>query len=117
MYYGWMYDEDSPVDEVTWVYHSKPNSYTGEDMLEIFCHGGKLVTYNILKTIIKLGGARQALPGEFSKRAVLNGKIDLIKAEAINSLIKAETPFSLDASLKLLKKIGFLKLSKSLNMK
>lgn len=103
MYYGWMYDEDSPVDEVTWVYHSKPNSYTGEDMLEIFCHGGKLVTYNILKTIIKLG-ARQALPGEFSKRAVLNGKIDLIKAEAINSLIKAETPFSLDASLKLLKK-------------
>lgn len=102
MYYGWVYDEDQIVDEITWVFHKQPNSYTGEDMLEIFCHGGKLVTYNVLKTVIK-SGARQALPGEFSKRAVLNGKMDLIKAEAINSLIKSETPFSLNATLKLLK--------------
>ncbi|PNR97069.1 tRNA modification GTPase [Petrotoga sp. 9PWA.NaAc.5.4] len=98
MYYGWLYDENKKIDEITWVYHKGPNSYTGEDMLEIFCHGGKLITLNVLKTILK-NGARQALPGEFSKRAVLNGKMDLIKAEAINNLIKSETEIALKVSL------------------
>lgn len=98
MYYGWLYDENKKIDEITWVYHQGPNSYTGEDMLEIFCHGGKLITLSVLKTILK-NGARQALPGEFSKRAVLNGKMDLIKAEAINNLIKSETEIALKVSL------------------
>jgi len=103
MYYGWLYDkEGEKVDEITWVYHAQPYSYTGEDMLEIFCHGGKLITYAVLNTIIKYG-TRQALPGEFTKRAVLNGKMDLIKAEAVNNVITSETEISLKASFNQLK--------------
>ncbi|PNS01476.1 tRNA modification GTPase [Petrotoga mexicana DSM 14811] len=103
MYYGWLYNkEGEKVDEITWVYHSQPHSYTGEDMLEIFCHGGKLITYAVFNTIIKYG-ARQALPGEFTKRAVLNGKMDLIKAEAVNNVITSETEISLKASFNQLK--------------
>lgn len=99
MYYGWIYDNDEKVDEVTWVYHNSPNSYTGEEMLEVFGHGGKLITYKVYKTILK-NGARPAVEGEFSKRAVLNGKMDLIKAEAINDVIHANTEYALKASFK-----------------
>lgn len=103
IYYGWLYNEQNEkVDEVTWVYHEKPHSYTGEDMLEIFCHGGKLITLKVLNTVLQYG-VRQAFAGEFTKRAVLNGKMDLIKAEAINNLITSETEISLKASFNQLK--------------
>ncbi|BBE31315.1 tRNA modification GTPase MnmE [Tepiditoga spiralis] len=110
MYYGWIYDNDEKVDEVTWVYHKSPNSYTGEEMLEIFGHGGKLITYKVYKTILK-NGARPAVEGEFSKRAVLNGKMDLIKAESINDVIHANTEYALKASFKQLSE----NLSKKIN--
>ncbi|HQF33391.1 MAG TPA: tRNA uridine-5-carboxymethylaminomethyl(34) synthesis GTPase MnmE, partial [Petrotogaceae bacterium] len=90
MYYGMLYDGSILIDEVTWVFHESPSSFTGEDMLEVFCHGGRLITQKVFETIIK-SGARQALPGEFSFRAVLNGKMDLIKAESINDMINAKT--------------------------
>ncbi|RAO98918.1 tRNA modification GTPase [Petrotoga sp. 9PW.55.5.1] len=103
IYFGWLYNEQNEkVDEVTWVYHEKPHSYTGEDMLEIFCHGGKLITLKVLNTVLQYG-VRQAFAGEFTKRAVLNGKMDLIKAEAINNLITSETEISLKASFNQLK--------------
>ncbi|HPG48823.1 MAG TPA: tRNA uridine-5-carboxymethylaminomethyl(34) synthesis GTPase MnmE, partial [Petrotogaceae bacterium] len=90
MYYGMLYEGAALIDEVTWVFHQNPFSFTGEDMLEVFCHGGRLITQKVFETIIK-SGARQALPGEFSFRAVLNGKMDLIKAESINDMITAKT--------------------------
>lgn len=97
MYYGWIKDKDEIIDEVTWVYHKGPKSYTGEDMLEIFGHGGVLVTKKILNLILSKN-IREALPGEFSKRAVMNKKMDLVKAEAINELIHANSDYALKAA-------------------
>ncbi|MBM7560058.1 tRNA uridine-5-carboxymethylaminomethyl(34) synthesis GTPase MnmE [Marinitoga litoralis] len=97
MYYGWVKENNEIIDEVTWVYHKGPRSYTGEDMLEIFGHGGILVTKKILNLIISKG-LREALPGEFSKRAVMNKKMDLVKAEAINELIHANSDYALKAA-------------------
>ncbi|SHE36325.1 tRNA modification GTPase trmE [Marinitoga hydrogenitolerans DSM 16785] len=97
MYYGWIKKDNEILDEVTWVYHKGPKSYTGEDMLEIFGHGGILVTKKILNLILSKG-IREALPGEFSKRAVMNKKMDLVKAEAINELIHANSDFALKAA-------------------
>ena len=74
------------------VYHA-PNSYTGEDSVEFFCHGSPIVLSEVLKLLIK-HGVRQALPGEFTKRAFLNGKMDLMQAEAVIDLIDSETPFA-----------------------
>lgn len=97
MYYGWIKENDEIIDEVTWVYHKGPKSYTGEDMLEIFGHGGILVTKKILNLILSKN-VREALPGEFSKRAVMNKKMDLVKAEAINELIHANSEYALKAA-------------------
>lgn len=97
MYYGWIKENDEMIDEVTWVYHKGPKSYTGEDMLEIFGHGGILVTKKILNLILSKN-VREALPGEFSKRAVMNKKMDLVKAEAINELIHANSEYALKAA-------------------
>ncbi|KLO22985.1 tRNA modification GTPase [Marinitoga sp. 1197] len=113
MYYGWIKEKDYVIDEVTWVYHKGPKSYTGEDMLEIFCHGGILVTKKILEKIMTLN-VREALPGEFSKRAVMNRKMNLLKAEAINELIHANSDFALKAATnqmdgKLSKRIEIIK--------
>ncbi|HOO74706.1 MAG TPA: tRNA uridine-5-carboxymethylaminomethyl(34) synthesis GTPase MnmE, partial [Tepiditoga sp.] len=99
IYYGWLKNKNNEiVDETMWVYYKNPKSYTGEDMLEIFCHGGILITEQVFSTVL-LSGAREALPGEFSKRAVLNGKMSLIKAEAVNEIIKSSGKLSLKASL------------------
>ncbi|WP_240739382.1 tRNA uridine-5-carboxymethylaminomethyl(34) synthesis GTPase MnmE [Marinitoga lauensis] len=113
MYYGWIKEKEDVIDEVTWVYHKGPKSYTGEDMLEIFGHGGILVTRKILNIILSKN-VREALPGEFSKRAVINKKMDLVKAEAINELIHANSEYALKAAAnqmdgKLSEKIQMLK--------
>ncbi|SDC24818.1 tRNA uridine-5-carboxymethylaminomethyl(34) synthesis GTPase MnmE [Geotoga petraea] len=96
MYYNWFIDNEKKIDEITWTFHKGPKSYTGEDMLEIFCHGGPKIIEELI-TILKRY-SRDAIEGEFSKRAVLNNKMDLIKAESINNMIHSETELSLDAS-------------------
>lgn len=88
--YGWIKDGDAPVDEVIVLYFKNPKSFTGEDVVEIQAHGGVNVLKKILDLVLK-NGARMAERGEFSKRAFLNGKIDLSRAEAILDLIHAKT--------------------------
>ena len=88
--YGHIYDKDNLVDEVLISWFKGPNSFTGEDIVEINAHGGVVNTNKILRLLLQ-NGARQALKGEFSRRAFLNGKMDLIKAEAIHDLIFAKT--------------------------
>lgn len=88
--YGKIKDGDKIVDEVLVSYFKSPNSFTGEDICEINCHGGRRVTLDILELVLS-NGARIAEPGEFSKRAFLNGKMDLSKAEGIIDLINAKT--------------------------
>ena len=83
-------ETDSIIDEVLLTFMKSPRSYTGEDMAEISCHGGKLVPKLVLRAVLK-AGARLAEPGEFTKRAFLNGKIDLIKARGVLEIIEAET--------------------------
>jgi tRNA modification GTPase len=92
MYYGWIINPDSgsPVDEVLAVFMRGPSTYTREDVVEIQCHGSYLVLQEIL-SIIMAGGARLAQPGEFTKRAFLNGRLDLTQAEAVVDLIEAKT--------------------------
>ncbi len=82
--------DGSLLDKVLCVAYFAPKSYTGENMLEIFCHGSNYIIRNIISLCIK-AGARQAKAGEFTLRAYLNGKMDLLEAEAINDLINSET--------------------------
>jgi len=91
-------EDGSKVDEVLVSVFRAPHSYTGEDLVEISCHGGVLVTAEVLKSVLKVG-VRQALPGEYSKRAFLNGKIDLSRAEAIAGIIFSRTKAALRASI------------------
>lgn len=86
------------VDDVLATVFRNPNSYTGEDSVEISCHGGMFVTQKALETILATG-VRQAEPGEFTKRAFLNGKMDLAQAEAVADIIAARTEASRQASL------------------
>lgn len=86
--------DDTLIDQAIIIYFRAPNSFTGEEIVEFQCHGGMIVAQEILDTIVSYG-ARLAQPGEFSKRAFLNGKIDLSEAEAISKLIEAK---SLDAA-------------------
>ena len=88
--YGWIKENDELVDEVIVLYFKAPHSFTGEDVVEIQAHGGVNVLQKILDLILD-SGARMAERGEFSKRAFLNGKIDLSKAEAILDIIHAKT--------------------------
>ncbi len=96
--YGSITDGDRIIDDVILVYYKAPSSFTGEDMVEIFCHGNHLVVGSILRLLYKTG-IRIAEPGEFSKRAFLNGKMDLTEAEAINSLINARSDWEIRASI------------------
>lgn len=90
--YGKIKDNaNSTIDEVLISYFRAPNSYTAEDIIEINCHGGKEITGIILNEILKTGFVRLAEPGEFTKRAFLNGKMDLSQAEAIIDVINAKT--------------------------
>ena len=88
--YGWIKDNEALVDEVIVLYFKAPHSFTGEDVVEIQAHGGVNVLQKVLDLVLS-NGARMAERGEFSKRAFLNGKIDLSKAEAILDLIHAKT--------------------------
>ena len=91
MQYGKILDfSGGIVDSVMCVYMRAPHSFTGEDIVEIHCHGGILVTQKILELVLR-AGAQMAEPGEFTKRAFLNGKFDLSQAEAVADLINAET--------------------------
>lgn len=92
VYYGFIVDKDSQekIDEVMVTYFKGPKSFTGEDVVEISCHGSMIIANQIIELCIKFG-ARIAERGEFSSRAFYNGRIDLVQAEAINSLINAET--------------------------
>jgi len=99
IHFGYLFDESNLVDEVLISVFKKPNSYTGEDTIEISSHGGVLVTQKILALTLKTG-ARHAEPGEFTKRAFLNKRLDLSQAEAVADLIKAKTESAHESSLK-----------------
>lgn len=88
--HGWIVDNGKKIDEVIILPFKNPNSYTGEDVIEIHCHGGMNVVRNILDLVLK-NGARTAERGEFTKRAFLNKKMDLSQAEAVADLIHAKT--------------------------
>lgn len=88
--HGWIIDSDKKIDEVVLLPFKNPHSYTGEDVIEIHCHGGINVVRNILDLVLK-NGARMAERGEFTKRAFLNKKLDLSQAEAVADLIHAKT--------------------------
>lgn len=90
IHHGWLKDEKLKIDEVILLPFKNPHSYTGEDVIEIQCHGGINVIKNILELVLK-NGARAAERGEFTKRAFLNHKIDLSQAEAVCDLIHAKT--------------------------
>lgn len=96
--YGFLLDGEEIIDEVLVSYFKGPKSFTSEDTVEINCHGGVFVTNKILDLVVKKG-ARLALPGEFTKRAFLNGRLDLSKAEAVMDLIASESNLSLKSSV------------------
>ncbi len=96
--YGSISENGLIIDDVILIYYKAPMSFTGEDMVEIFCHGNPLVVSKILMLLNRCS-IRMAEPGEFSKRAFLNGKMDLTQAEAINSLINARSDWEVEASL------------------
>lgn len=98
IHYGFVMDGERIVDEVMAVIMKAPRSYTKEDTIEIDCHGGTLVMRTILDLAIRCG-ARAAEPGEFTKRAFLNGRIDLAQAESVIDLINAKNEFALKASV------------------
>lgn len=98
IHYGYIYDGDQVVDEVLVMLMRGPKSFTAEDTVEIDCHGGMLVTRRILETVLK-AGARLAEPGEFTKRAFLNGRIDLSQAEAVIDVINAKNEYALKSSV------------------
>ncbi|PAF54848.1 tRNA uridine-5-carboxymethylaminomethyl(34) synthesis GTPase MnmE [Mycoplasmopsis agassizii] len=99
IYYGHIHDKNEIIDEVVLITFENPNSYTGEDLVEINAHGGLIVLQKIIELIFT-NGARAAEPGEFTRRAFLNGKIDLIKADAIHELIFSKTETQAKASVK-----------------
>lgn len=98
VHFGKITDSDGEVvDEVLATLFHSPKSYTGEETVEISCHGGVLVTQAVLETILSLG-VRSAEPGEFTQRAFLNGKMELSQAEAVADLIHAKSKKALDAA-------------------
>lgn len=96
--YGFIWDKEELIDEVLVMVMDGPRSYTGEDTVEIDCHGGVLAMKRVLETVIKYG-ARPAEPGEFTKRAFLNGRIDLSQAEAVIDVINAQNEYALKSSV------------------
>jgi len=96
--YGFIWDGEEMIDEVLVMVMDGPRSYTGEDTVEIDCHGGVLAMKRVLETVVKYG-ARPAEPGEFTKRAFLNGRIDLSQAEAVIDVINAKNEYALKSSV------------------
>lgn len=105
LYYGYIVEKDIPdwqnviIDEVMIFVLKAPRSFTGEDTVEIQCHGGVLVMKKILEAALR-AGARLAEPGEFTKRAFLNGRIDLTRAEAVMDVIHSKSEYALSSSVK-----------------
>ena len=97
-YYGWIKHRAEWIDEVLLVFMKAPHSYTKEDVVEIHSHGGVLITNRMLEILLSLG-LRLAEKGEFTKRAFLNGRIDLTKAEAIGQLVQANSLASLSQAV------------------
>lgn len=97
--YGHVYDGENVLDEVLISFFKGPKSYTGEDMVEINCHGSIFVTRTILNLLLK-SGCRLAEPGEFTKRAYLNERISLSKADSVNDLIKSDNAISAKSALR-----------------
>jgi len=95
-------DKKNVIDDVIAILYKGPRSFTGEDMLEILCHGGPVIYQTIISSIASIEEAREAEPGEFSERAFINGKIDLPQAEAICSIINSETIEAANAARKAL---------------
>lgn len=103
IHYGYIVDNNQlPVDEVMVSIMKAPHSYTMENVVEINCHGGVFIVQKIMD-IVKNAGARIAEPGEFTKRAFLNGRIDLSRAEAVMDMISSKNEFALKSSMKQLK--------------
>ena len=98
-HYGTLVDDGKPVDDAVVVCYRSPRSYTGEDMAEIFCHGNPIIVQKIIMLLIGRG-VRLAEPGEFTRRAFLNGKMDLTEAEAVNHIIMAKSEWEIETSLK-----------------
>lgn len=98
IHYGYIVDKEVIIDEVMLLIMKGPKSYTKEDVIEIDCHGGIVVTKKIMETALKYG-ARAAEPGEFTKRAFLNGRIDLSQAEAVSDIINAKNEYALKNSI------------------
>ncbi len=103
IHYGFIRDDNQDIDEVLVSVMRAPRSFTTEDIVEIYCHGGYAVTNKIFEVCLKQD-VRIAEAGEFTKRAFLNGRIDLVQAEAISDLIKAKTESSMNLAMKSLKK-------------
>lgn len=102
IHYGYIYDGDEVVDEVLVMIMRAPKTYTGEDTVEIDCHGGVCAMKRVLETVLK-NGAQVAEPGEFTKRAFLNGRLDLSQAEAVMDVIQAKSEAALKSSVEQLK--------------
>ena len=102
VHYGHIMDGDKTLDQVLVIVMKNPHSYTGEDTVEIDCHGGMLILKKVWDLVLK-NGARTAEPGEFTKRAFLNGRIDLSQAEAVMDLINSKNDFALNSSIEQLK--------------
>ena len=103
VHYGYIVGkEENVIDEVMVVVMKAPKSYTTEDTVEINCHGGVLVVQKVLQTVLE-NGARMAEPGEFTKRAFLNGRIDLSRAEAVIDVIHSQNEYALSSSVSQLK--------------
>ena len=100
--YGNIVDGEKVLDQVLVLVMKNPHSYTGEDTVEIDCHGGMLILKKVLDLVIK-NGAKSAAPGEFTKRAFLNGRLDLSQAEAVMDLINSHNDFALNSSIEQLK--------------
>ena len=98
IHYGFIKDGDEIVDEVLVSVMCAPRTFTGEDTVEINCHGGVYVVQRVLETVLK-NGARPAEPGEFTKRAFLNGKMDLSQAEAVIDVITSKNEYALQSSV------------------
>lgn len=102
LYYGYIIKDDLIIDEVMAVVMKAPKSFTGEDTVEIHCHGGVFVMQKILNAVLN-SGARLAEPGEFTRRAFLNGRIDLTRAEAVMDVIHSQNEYALFSSVNQLK--------------
>ena len=98
IHYGYIYDGEELIDEVLVMIMHAPRTFTGEDTVEIDCHGGVYAMQRVLDTVLK-NGAEIAEPGEFTKRAFLNGRMDLSQAEAVMDVIQAKNEYALRSSM------------------